>query len=194
MRASKFKERAKNSFFKREYKEALMNFSLALKEAPGDRESKIGAILSDMANENEEQAQALFEYYEFSKENENENAEDIIEDIIDSVDFSIDSITELLSESIEEKLVMENGIAYEDFIELIKIRGNFKRAFEDIMFSTRVMIHKKEDFVDFLEKLIQNGFIDISLSYLESASALFPNDLKIRELFKKINGPKGADK
>lgn len=186
MAVNRFKERAKNSFFKCEYKEALMNFSLALREAPGDRESKIGAILSDMAEDNEEQAQALFEYYEITKESENENAEKIIEDIIETVDFNIGGITELLSKTVEEKLILENGISYDDFTYIVESKGDFKRVFEDIMFSTKVMIHKKEDFIDFLEKLIENDFANISFNYLESAASLFPNDSRIKELFEEL--------
>lgn len=62
-------------------------------------------------------------------------------------------------------LMLENGIKYEDFIALIQSRGSFKEVFEDIMFSTKVIISRKEDFVDFLAKLIENGFVEVSLNY-----------------------------
>ena len=86
----------------------------------------------------------------------------------------------------EARINAENGIKYEDFMALIESRGSFKEAFEDIMFSTKVIISKKEDFVDFLAKLIENGFIEMSLNYLESAVTLFPNDEQLLLLIKKV--------
>ncbi len=71
-------------------------------------------------------------------------------------------------------------------MSLIEARGSFKEAFEDIMFSTKVIISRKEDFVDFLAKLIENGFVEISLNYLESAVTLFPNDEQLLTLIKKV--------
>ena len=87
---------------------------------------------------------------------------------------------------IETQINAENGIKYEDFLALIESRGSFKEAFEDIMFSTKVIISKKEDFVDFLAKLIDNGFIEMSLNYLENAITLFPNDEQLLFLIKKV--------
>ena len=86
----------------------------------------------------------------------------------------------------EARINAENGIKYEDFMSLIQSRGSFKEAFEDIMFSTKVIISRKEDFVDFLSKLMENGFVEISLNYLESAVTLFPNDEQLLTLIKKV--------
>jgi len=167
------------SFYKKDYSLALFYFSLALQEEPESNLARLGAILSDMANEKEIEAEALFEYYLLSKENGNDN----IEEIIDLVDSSIESIYGLIEKKeLQHAIDEENSIEYEDFKELIKQRGSFKRAFEDIMFSTKVLISKKEDFVDFLEKLIDNGFTEISLNYLESAINIFPNDKKLLNL------------
>ncbi len=46
-------------------------------------------------------------------------------------------------------------------------RGSFRVAFEDIMFSTKVAIENKEDFYDFVTKLIDNGFENTAYTYLE---------------------------
>ena len=181
------KAKAKENFFKGEYKDALLNYSLALKDLPDDKEARIGAILADMAEESEEEAVALFEYYEFTKENDKENAEEIIQSIIDSVDFDLEQLSSVLREGITQKIDNENAISYTEFKEHIERRGSFKMAFEDIMFSTRVIIHKKDDFIDFLGKLIENGYTEVALSYLESALLVFPNDIKIKKIYEKIN-------
>ena len=155
----------------------MFQFALALSADPHSKEARIGAILCDMAIQNEDQAMALFEYYILTKENGAEDCEDVIEEIINSVEKHSDKIAHLFTENdLEAQINAENGIKYEDFMNLIQSRGSFKEAFEDIMFSTKVIISKKEDFIDFLSKLIENGFIEMSLNYLESAITLFPND------------------
>ena len=54
------------------------------------------------------------------------------------------------------------------------------------MFSTKVIITEKEDFVDFLDKLIEHGYTDMALSYLESALGAYPSDEPLRKLLKKL--------
>ena len=106
--------------------------------------------------------------------------------MIHPVEDNMGKIGHLFNENeFEARINAENGIKYEDFMSLIQSRGSFKEAFEDIMFSTKVIISKKEDFVDFLAKLIENGFVEISLNYLENAVTLFPNDEQLISLIKK---------
>lgn len=58
-----------DKFYAKNFTEAMLNFSLALSLDPSSKQSRIGAILCDMAVENEEQAMALFEYYLLTKAN-----------------------------------------------------------------------------------------------------------------------------
>lgn len=174
-------------FYNKKFSDAMFQFALELSANPESKEARIGAILCDMAVQNEEQAMALFEYYLLTKENGVEDYEDIMEELINSVEKNTDKIAHLFSNyDIETQINAENGIKYEDFLALIESRGSFKEAFEDIMFSTKVIISKKEDFVDFLAKLIDNGFIEMSLNYLENAITLFPNDEQLLFLIKKV--------
>ena len=176
-----------DKFYAKNFAEAMLNFSLALSADPSSKQSRIGAILCDMAVDNEEQAMALFEYYLLTKANGAQDCEEIVEEIIHSVDNATGKMGHLFNEKeFEARINAENGIKYEDFTCLIQSRGSFKEAFEDIMFSTKVIISKKEDFVDFLAKLIENGFIEISLNYLENAVTLFPNDEQLLSLIKKV--------
>lgn len=174
-------------FYAKNFSEAMFQFALALSIDPQSKEARIGAILCDMAIQNEEQAMALFEYYILTKENGAEDCEDVMEEIINSVEAHSDKIAHLFTENdLEARINAENGIKYEDFMNLIQSRGSFKEAFEDIMFSTKVIISRKEDFIDFLSKLIDNGFIEMSFNYLESAITLFPNDEQLLSLIKKV--------
>jgi len=176
-----------DKFYEKNFSESMIQFALALQDDPKSKSARIGAILCDMAVHNEEQAMALFEYYLLTKENGAEDCEEVMEEIINSVEENSEKIAHLFKhDDLEARINAENGIKYEDFMALIESRGSFKEAFEDIMFSTKVIISKKEDFVDFLAKLIENGFIDISLNYLESAVTLFPNDQQLLSLIKKV--------
>lgn len=186
--ANKYIQKGIECFFKKSFDTALLNFSLALKEVDDSKEARIGAILSDLAMEKEDEAGALFEYYLLSKDSGVKDSEDIIEEIINSVELSLEDIEKLFIENqIETKLNEESGIAYEDFLNVVKDKNNFTEAFENIMFSTKVIIHKKEDFLDFLEQLLENGYKEISLNYLETAIKMFPNDEKLISLIKKVH-------
>jgi hypothetical protein len=87
---------------------------------------------------------------------------------------------------LRERLEFEDGILYSDFKKLLDEGADFKETFENIMFSTKVLITQKEDFIDFLEKLIENGFSEMALAYLENALSLYPTDKVLAKLLKKL--------
>jgi len=64
--------------------------------------------------------------------------------------------------------------------------ADFKETFENIMFSTKVIITEKEDFIDFLDKLIEHNFTEMALTYLENALAIYPTDILLMKLLKKL--------
>jgi len=185
-KTEKILERAENYFYSGEYDEAMRIYGLLLKDFPDLQEARIGAILSDIANENDEEAQAPFEYYQVLKNENNENAEKIIEEMIVSLDDALEKISTLLDGTLLGKDEYVNGINYEDFKELVKQRGSFRRAFEDIMFSTRVVITDKNDLLDFLQQLVNNGFNDMAMRYIEGAAIAYPGEEKIQDLIKKM--------
>ncbi len=53
------------------------------------------------------------------------------------------------------------------------------------MFSTKVAIEKKEDFYDFVTKLIDNGFSNMAYNYLEGFQDYF-QDKEIVKLYKRL--------
>ncbi len=184
----KILDRAENLFYRGDYSEALRMYGILLKDYPDLEEARIGAILSDIALENDEEAQALFEYYQVLKEEEQEGAERIIEEMIGSLDSALEKISDLLEGGALARDESINGITYKDFKELVELRGNFRRAFEDIMFSTKVVITEKEDMLDFLHKLVENGFNEMAMRYIESAAVAYPGEEKIKDLIEKIKG------
>ncbi len=183
---NKFKELANNSFMQRDFKKALLNYSLALKDMPEDKEAKIGAILADLAFEKEDEAVALFEYYEVSKAIGTEDAEEAIERIIEKFDTENDPLEDLLA-AIEERVSSyEDGIMFEEFIAHVNSREDIRTALEDLMFSTKIVINRKEDFVELIGILLENGYEEMAYNYIENALLLYPDDTQFYDMLKKL--------
>jgi tetratricopeptide (TPR) repeat protein len=182
-------KRAESEFLQGDYAKALRSYGLILRDYPTLDEARIGVYLSDLGIESEEEAQALFDYYQMIK-GEKENAVDIIDGLIENLDSSKHKLQELLVEPLEEQIEYGDGIRYSDFLELVKRRGSFKKTFEDIMFSTKVVITNKDEFIDFVTKLANEGFDEMALGYLDASSSLFGNDQDILALYHVVRGNK----
>jgi tetratricopeptide (TPR) repeat protein len=185
---SKYKtlSQAKEKFSQAEYKNALEKFAEVLQDFPNSKEAFNGVILSEMAMSGEEGAEALFDYYEILRDEDKEQADTIMSEILENMDGSLAKLSEVFSEPLRNRLEFEDGILYSDFMKLLCEGGEFKEIFENIMFSTRVMITKKEDFIDFLDKLIENNFTEMALTYLENALSIYPSDKLLQKLLKKL--------
>ena len=193
---SKYKilTQARDSFSKTEYKNALEKFATVLQNYPNSKEAYNGVILSEMALSGESGAEALFDYYEILQEDDKEEADAIMSDILQNMDGTLDKLNELFADPLQERLEYEDGILYKDFKAIAEGGESFKETFENIMFSTKVIITQKEDFIDFLDNLIEHGFGNMALSYLENALNVYQNDESLRALFKKlIEGSIGED-
>lgn len=182
-------QRAENEFLKGDYANALRSYGLILKDYPALEEARIGVYLSDLGIESEEEAQALFDYYQVIK-SEKENALDIIDGLIETLDSSKNKLEELLVQPMEEQIEYGDGIRYSDFTALVEDRGSFKKTFEDIMFSTKVVISNKDEFIDFVKQLSNEGFDEMALGYLDASTSLFGNDQDILALYHVVSGSK----
>ncbi len=192
---SKYKtlSQAKDSFTQADYKNALEKFAFVLENYPNSKEAYNGVILSEMAMSGEGGAEALFDYYEILKEEDQDAADVIMGDILQSMDGTIERLGEIFAEPLRDRIDLEDGILYQDFKALLNSGENFKDTFENIMFSTKVIITQKEDFIDFLENLIDNGYTEMALTYLENALSVFPTDESIRKLLKKLSQVKSVE-
>ncbi|MDB2562376.1 hypothetical protein N9X61_02100 [Sulfurimonas sp.] len=185
---SKFKtlSQAKDSFSQADYKNALEKFAFVLENYPNSKEAYNGVILSEMAMSGEGGAEALFDYYEILKEEDQEAADSIMGDILQNMDGTLEKLGEIFAEPLRERVELEDGILYRDFKNIIENGESFKDTFENIMFSTKVIITEKTDFIDFLDNLIEHGYTDMALSYLENALSVYPSDVLLRKLLKKL--------
>jgi len=186
---SKYKilSEAKKYFSQSDYKKALEKFAAVLQNYPNSKEAYNGVILSEMALSGEGGAEALFDYYEVLKSEDKESADEIMSEILENMDGTLEQLSEVLTEPLRNRLEAEDGILYEDFKQILEANGgDFKKVFDNIMFSTKVIITKKENFLEFLDMLIENGYDEMALNYLENALSIYPTDMALRELLKKL--------
>ena len=182
-----------NSFFtQRKFEKALFLYSQLSSNFPQNKEYPIYALFCDIASEDEEKAISLYDYFSIVKDENLEEAIRYVEDVINAYDGDIDKMMEILKELSTSTVESLDAIRYEDFKKLIESRGSFRIAFEDIMFSTKVAIENKDDFFDFVTKLIDNDFNSTAYTYLDGFNEYFSYDKEIEKLYKKLEEKKLA--
>ena len=182
-----------NSFFtQRKFEKALFLYSQLSSNFPQNKEYPIYALFCDIASEDEEKAISLYDYFTIVKDENLEEAIRYVEDVINAYDGDIDKMMEILKELSSSTIESLDAIRYEDFKKLITSRGSFRVAFEDIMFSTKVAIENKDDFFDFVTKLIDNDFNTTAYTYLDGFNEYFSYDKEIEKLYKKLEEKKIA--
>ena len=175
-------KRAEKFFIEKKYDNALTLYSIVLSENRDNLDAYIGVLLSDFGSEFPDEAQVLYYYYQSVKDT-NENIRNSIHQLIKSL---TDSSKSDVYELIDADLIMNDGIDYEDFLNIVEEKENFKEAFEDAIFSTKVIISKKWQFVDFIKKLTANGYYSVALDYLEMHAPAYENDQDILTLYKLL--------
>jgi hypothetical protein len=176
-----------NAFFlQKKFDKALFLYSQLSSNFPENKEYEIYALFCDLASEDEIKAMSLFDYFSIIKEENLEDAIVYIEDVIDAYDGDVDKMMEMLKDLSTSTVEALDAIRYDDFKKLIDSRGSFRIAFEDIMFSTKVAIENKDDFFDFVTKLIDNNFNSTAYTYLDGFNEYFSYDKEIERLYKKL--------
>lgn len=179
-------ENANSLFIQKKFDEALFLYSLLISNSPQNNEYRLYALFCDIALEDENKAISLFDYYTIIKSEDVSEAIKYVEDMIAAYDGDVEKMMKLLEEIANSSIESLEAIKYDDFKKLIEQRGSFKTAFEDIMFSTKVAIDSREDFYDFVGKLIDNGFDNTAYNYLEGFNEYFTYDKEIEKLYKKL--------
>jgi hypothetical protein len=176
--------RAEEQFLRRDYTNALKLYGLILQDHPRHQDARVGAYLSDLGLDNDEDAQALFDYYQAIKRS-NDNADRVIDDLMQAIHSTRVVIQQAFGE-IENEKTYEGGISYDDFLRSVEEKGDFRHAFEDIMFSTKVIITEREDFIDFIHRLVDAGFYDMAVGYLDALAGNPAYDQDIYALYRLI--------
>ena len=177
-------------FLKTNFKEALFIYSQLSTNFPKQKEYELYALLCDIGYEDPNKALSLYNYFSIAKEINYENAFKDTKILINQYEGDINKMIEIINGLSSSSIDSLNVIRYEDFKSIIKTRGSFKIAFEDIMFSTKVAIESKEQFFDFVNKLIDNDFNTTAYTYLDGFNDHFAYDSKIEQLYKKLEAKK----
>jgi lipopolysaccharide biosynthesis regulator YciM len=177
-------KRAEEQFALGEYRRAMTIYGLILQESAKHEDARIGVFLSDIGMDSGDEAQALFDYYQIIRK-EQDDAFEVMSTLISTLDSTKNQITDILN-PIEDKIEYEDGIGYKDFLQFVDDRGDFSKAFEDVMFSTKVILRGKEEYIDFVSTLIDKGEEKLAEQFLDSMSNTFGKSQDIYELYHKL--------
>ncbi len=183
---------ANNYFLDKEFDKAMFIYAQLSSIFKYNKEYPIYALFCDIANDDANKALSLFDYFTVAKDKDIDEAIAYVHNVIDAYDGDIDKMMDMLKDLTTSTVDSLDAIKYDDFKTLIESRGSFRVAFEDIMFSTKVAIDSKDDFFDFVTKLIENDFNTTAYSYLEGFNEYFAYDSKIEELYKMLEEKKLA--
>ncbi len=178
--------RAEEQFLKKDYSNALKIYGILLKDHPSLKDAMVGAYLSDMGLDLEDDAQALFDYYQAIKDS-SDDAQEIIDSLSQTIYATRFVVQEQLDGIIHQQTQLQDGILYEEFTKLVEQEGDFRQVFENIMFSTKVIITKKDDFIDFVKRLIGAKYSDLALKYLDAFAGSFVENQDIYALYKLVD-------
>ncbi|MCK5293055.1 MAG: hypothetical protein KAJ49_00260 [Arcobacteraceae bacterium] len=183
-------QHANEFFISKQYDKALFLYSQASSVEPTNVEYQLYAVFCDIASEDDEKGQSLFEYFSIQKELDINNAIKYIQDTIGAYDGNNELMMQIIKDISAQTVESLDAIDYRDFLELVESRGSFRIAYEDIMFSTKVAIKSKEDLIDFIEQLIDHNFITTAYSYLDGFNNLFSYDKDLINLYEKCEQKK----
>lgn len=183
----KLLEEAEKFFNKTNYDKALLNYSQILKINPENKKAKILVILTEMVMNRENGGEALYDYYSILLAENLENPEEVIQNILDSIDNQNLQFDKLTNEPLKKHLMYADGISYSDFQDIAVKEKGFKKAFEDMIFTSKIIITNKKELINFLNNLIEYEFYSEALNYLEGALKSFPNDKSLQFLVEKLN-------
>lgn len=181
-----YKELGLKAFSKYKFKNAKIFFSLAYEQNPSD-DLLFLIELADLALIDRGEVMAIFEFYQITSRRDKIDFADILKTLHQRL---LDKEDEIPSELENE---IKNSISYKEFKEMVQKRGDFKQVLEGIMFSSSITIESKDEMLNFLENLVENDFIDMSLRYIEDFSWVFTDDLKFNKLIEKIKNNENSN-
>ena len=117
---SRLLNEANKYFLENNYDKALFIYSALSNEYPLNKEYPIYAMFCDIANEDEEKAQSLFDYFEVAKSENLDEAIKYVQDIIEAYDGDINKMMNVLKDLSSSTVDSLDAIRYEDFKTLVK--------------------------------------------------------------------------
>lgn len=136
--------------------------------------------LSEAAKINSERAKVILDFFQLNEQ-----------DVIDEYDWEsfFGFINNIYNENEEHKETENtqglNSIYYDELSDIAK-NGDFKKIFQNIIFSTTLSFTNKDEVLNFLDDLVENDFLDMSLNYIENAAHLYIGNKKFEKILEKI--------
>lgn len=163
-------KKAKKAFLQNDFKESFRLYKMAFWIDPNDLDSKIGLLLSDIAEHFSMQAIGFFDLYLSTLKSHPRRLKPKIQEMILHFIEAFDNrVNSILSNDMSNVFLIPNAnvIMYEDVKAMLK-QTSFVDVFVSIIFSTHIAFSKKQDFYEFLRLLVDNGFIEECMGYVDS--------------------------
>ncbi|CBG39897.1 Putative hypothetical protein [Helicobacter mustelae 12198] len=179
------------TFFEtRNYKDAMSYFTEALELDKEDLEARIGVLLTDLAADFPNEAHGFYELYQtMLSSNPRSLREKIQQNILDGIksfDNGLEKLSAVFFDAQKDlKAEQIDGILYKDFKEMYECKG-FKETFENLLFSTKIVFTNKEDFYEFLNTLLDYGYSEFCLQYIESMRSAIFYDAYLEQILRRL--------
>ena len=170
-----FKQIALAHFRRKDYEGAKLYLSLAYEKKPS--KALLNLIeLCEFAASAPEEGDLLFEFYTKHCK-------------VRSINREFEKILDMSENSKSLAHSDDAALSWADFLQSEREIG-FQRSFENVIFANKLVISSKNEFLDFLEKLLDNGYTETTLSYVESVAAHFAGDgrfMRLQERLRKFS-------
>ena len=183
----KYEEMGIHAFLDSEYEIAKSYFSLAYHEKP-QVELLFFIEMCEFGLYNDEEAQQIYEFYMLYKDET---------DITTFIDITDNRYEKILSQTDEygedeQDINEQDSICYKEFNAIVGNK-NFKQIFENIIFSTNMSFGNQDEALTFLDILVDHGFLDISLNYIEITANSYIGNERFAKILEKIKNNENSN-
>ncbi|MDR2152256.1 MAG: hypothetical protein LBO72_05510 [Helicobacteraceae bacterium] len=174
--------RAERALLNADFDAAALFFRRALALKPASESAVGGLLIADFCLRRDEFASQVAELYAAARAIEPKRAKRLALGLIETIEAEESE----KSAALDKFLIARDGIEYKEFLALLDSSPSFADLFEKITRSTNIYISRKNDWYDLLERLIENGYLEVAYRFIESASPFVGMDDRARALLVKL--------
>lgn len=156
-----------NNFHKKNFEIVRFYLLIELEKHPEDKELRFLSLLINLSKKNPDEAYSVFKMYE-TQADKDKFLDFTIFDKLNHEEYSL--------KGLDENSGIENGISFKDFMSIVGQNGDFKRAYDNVRFSTKLIISNIKDLKSFLKLLLMYKYQETLMSYTIKAYNDFPLD------------------
>ena len=142
------------------FNNSMVLYGLVLNDMPNNQDAIIGIYLSEIGLKDSLKAHIFFDYFIFLKD-EVEDFKNFTDNFIKFIEFD----DEYLYDYVDNK---ENFISYKDFLVMLKKTNDIEKFFQNILFSSKIMLKNKEEYISFIKTLILIGQKELATKLLNN--------------------------